>query len=141
MKLLKFSTLLTIRNVAIFGVLLLLIAILLKPSNENFAVNDKQPSQQQPKSTLKCIMFFTEWCGYCKKAKPEWERLRVEMDGKVVADKRIVITGVDCDKDEATAKRYGINAFPTFKFEIDGQVLDYSGENTFDGFKRFIHSI
>lgn len=86
-------------------------------------------------------MFFTEWCGYCKKAKPEWERLRVEMDGKVVADKRIVITGVDCDKDEATAKRYGINAFPTFKFEIDGQVLDYSGENTFDGFKRFIHSI
>jgi thiol-disulfide isomerase/thioredoxin len=141
MKLLKFSTFFTIRNIAIFGVLLLLIAILVKPSNENFAVNDKQPSHQQPKSTLKCIMFFTEWCGYCKKAKPEWERLRVEMDGKVVADKRIVITGVDCDKDEATAKRYGINAFPTFKFEIDGQVLDYSGENTFDGFKRFIQSI
>lgn len=138
----KLTKLLNLRNAAIFGLLLLVIAILVKPSNENFATNDAhKKTQTEPRSTLKCIMFFTEWCGYCKKAKPEWERLRVEMDGKVIADKRITITGIDCDKDEATAKRYGVNAFPTFKFEIDGQVLDYNGENTYDGFKRFIHSI
>ena len=92
-------------------------------------------------STLTCTMYYTAWCGYCKKAKPHWEKLTDLLNGQNVNGKKILITKIDCDEQPDVAKQQGIQGYPTFKFDIDGKYLDYNGGHTLDDFKQFITSI
>lgn len=101
---------------------------------------DESASSSQPTRTLTCTMFFTEWCGYCKSAKPEWAKLVDMFDGRVVNGTKIVVTSVDCDKNPEIAKQNGVTGYPTFKFDMDGRALDFSGERNFDSFKQFVES-
>ena len=68
---------------------------------------------------LKLVEFFTTWCGYCKKQKPELEK----MD-------KIWIGLVDADEFADIAKTYKITGFPTFLVFKDGKEVE-----RFSGFK------
>ena len=69
---------------------------------------------------LKLVEFFTTWCGYCKKQKPELEK----MD-------KIWIGLVDADEFADIAKTYKITGFPTFLVFKDGKEVErFSGFRT-----------
>ena len=55
------------------------------------------------KDGLKLIEFYTGWCGYCKKQKPELEK----MD-------KIWIGQVNADNSPEISAKYKVGAFPTF---------------------------
>lgn len=120
------------------GVLLLLVIIYIYRSTRVEKFDTAQSSQDK---TLTCTMFFTEWCGYCKKAKPEWERLSSELHGQNINGHQIVFRKIDCDKEPDLAKKYGIEGYPTFKFEVENRVVSYDGGNTYDEFKAFINKL
>ena len=66
---------------------------------------------------VKLIEFYTQWCGYCKKQKPELEA----MD-------KIWIGQVDADESPSIAAKFNINAFPTFLILNNGAVVErFSG--------------
>lgn len=66
---------------------------------------------------LKLVEFYTTWCGYCKKQKPELEKLE-----------KIWIGLVDADESPAIAAKYDVSGFPTFIIFKDGKALDrFSG--------------
>jgi thiol-disulfide isomerase/thioredoxin len=92
-------------------------------------------------STLTCTMYYTTWCGYCKKAKPHWEKLTNLFNGKTVNGKKIFITKIDCEKYPELAKQQGIEGYPTFKFDLNGKYFDYNGGHSLDDFKQFVTSI
>jgi len=92
-------------------------------------------------STLNCTMYYAPWCGHCKTAKPEWEKLEQALHGNVIKITKISITKIDCEANPNIAKEQGIDGFPTFKFEKDGKYYDYNGGRTFDEWKQFIDSI
>ena len=35
------------------------------------------PKRPTKEGTAKLYFFHTEWCGFCKKAKPEWEQMGI----------------------------------------------------------------
>lgn len=91
------------------------------------------------KPDLVCTMYYTTWCKFCTKAKPEWERVIQEFNGKVVNGKKILITKIDCEKNTDVAEKENIKGYPTFKFNLNDKYYDYPDEPVFDKFKTFIN--
>ena len=73
-------------------------------------------------SKLVAVDFFTTWCGPCKRIAPVFEELANSYASKVVFAK------VDGDQCSALTSQQGVTGFPTFKFFVNGKVVEtFSG--------------
>jgi protein disulfide-isomerase A1 len=82
------------------------------------------------------VEFYAPWCGHCKQLAPIWDQL-----GEAFKDNaEIVIAKMDATANELEDVK--VQSFPTIKYFPKGssQVVDYNGERTFDGFKKFLES-
>tara|TARA_B110000261_G_C12902475_1_gene285018 strand:- start:285 stop:704 length:420 start_codon:yes stop_codon:yes gene_type:complete len=61
------------------------------------------------------VLFYADWCGHCKKIKPEWDEAATEVgDEKMIK----VNLGDGTEEQKKTMTDYGIQGFPTIvKFE------------------------
>ena len=84
------------------------------------------------------IYFYTTWCPYCKKARPEWDTFKTEWAGKKINGYLITFTEVDCDINETTANRYDVKSYPTIKLIKDGEVYDFDARPTSDSLTQFV---
>jgi thiol-disulfide isomerase/thioredoxin len=84
-------------------------------------------------------MYYADWCGHCKKAKPDFEEFikkgPVEVNGK-----RCHIRMVSPEKQPELAKGKPIRGFPTFLLETpDGKINEYSGARSTPDYLAFIN--
>ena len=105
-----------------------------------FAKNDKkeikegnEDGDERPK-TSELIFFTVDWCPHCKKAKPEWEQLVAQFEGRKIHGYSMVFTLVDCTTEtpdiDAYIKKYKIEGYPTVKLLKNDQVIDYDAKPT-----------
>lgn len=87
------------------------------------------------------VLFYTEWCGYCKKFKPEWEKASRQMNNTKVNNNKVRFEKVDCDANSELAKEYEVNGYPTVKILRKGKVEDYEGERSLSGIKAYLESL
>ena len=59
------------------------------------------------------VFFGTEWCGYCKKFKPEWDKFASQFN-------KMKVVYIDCDKNKELAEKHNIKGFPTVKYLPNG---------------------
>ena len=89
-------------------------------------------------------MFHVKWCGYCKRAKPDFMKFMQQNDGKIINGRKISIEMVDCEENknnEALAKRFGVQGYPTFIMTKDGQNKSYEGaDRSPKGFLSWVKS-
>jgi thiol-disulfide isomerase/thioredoxin len=124
----KFSWKLVLLVVAVF---LLLVALW-------YTSGKKKESFQNP-TVPTFTMYYADWCGHCKSAKPEFEAL--------VAKSPMDVNGVKCairmvspEKQPELAKGRSIKGFPTFLMETpDGKAVEYKGSRSTDGYLKFIN--
>jgi thiol:disulfide interchange protein len=73
------------------------------------------------------IDFYADWCGHCKKMKPEWD----ETAEKVNKEKKRMIkinVGEQTDEQQALLAKYHIDGFPTVLIFQNGTASSYQGD-------------
>jgi len=89
------------------------------------------PKRDVPVGSATLYFFYTDWCGYSKKAMPEWETLEAKLkESPVFGTTRVKAVRVDADQDRATTSLYGVEGYPTIKLETSSILTDYSGKRT-----------
>ena len=100
--------------------------------------DNKELINSSGKATI--YYFYTEWCPYCKKAKPEWDKFKDVYTNKKVNGFELEFKEVDCDKDEATANQFNVEGYPTIKLVKDGAIVDYDAKPKFETLETFVKS-
>ncbi|RUS88417.1 hypothetical protein EGW08_003813, partial [Elysia chlorotica] len=105
-----------------------------KPVKVLVGKNFKEVAMDKSKAVF--VEFYAPWCGHCKQLAPIWDDL-----GKAFEDNdKIVIAKMDSTANEIEEVK--IQSFPTLKYFPAGsdEIIDYNGERTLDGFKKFLES-
>jgi len=78
------------------------------------------------KSKPKVILLKAEWCGYCKKFKPEWEILTNNNN----LNNKVEFITLDSEKDKEEINKYKIQGFPTILINKNNKITSYEGSRT-----------
>jgi protein disulfide-isomerase A6 len=99
--------------------------------------SQKQGFQNPNQNTF--TMYYADWCGHCKKIKPEFEKFM--KSGPInVNGKSCQIRMISPEKEPDAAAGKPIRGFPTFLMETtDGQMVEYKGDRSTQGFLEFIN--
>ena len=108
-----------------------------------------QIGQGEPKpgssKDAEIIFFYANWCPHCKAAKPQWQEIKEDYEGKDVNGYTLVFTDVDCTEETPEVKdktdEYEIEGYPTIKLIKDGQVIDYDAKPTKETLEKFINTV
>ena len=75
------------------------------------------------------IFFYTEWCPYCRTAKPEWNNFKSYIDNiNNTNNYKVKLLSIDCDKKPDIAEKYNIEGYPTIKLIYKGKTYDYDAK-------------
>ncbi len=114
---------------------------ILKPkSNDKFVAN-AEFRQNPTTTTADMYIFHTLWCPHCKTAMPIWIDFKKEMEGKTVNGIELVFHEIDCDKDTATADKFGVKGFPTIKLQYEQQIIEYDAKPSKQNLTEFVNRV
>jgi len=103
--------------------------------NEGFTDDELTEKVKEGK---KLVIFYADWCGYCKKIKPMWDKAASERTTMGKSDMIKVNVGDKTPEQNKLMKKYNINGFPTIvKFE-DGKVTGVMSGRTKEDFLSFL---
>jgi thiol-disulfide isomerase/thioredoxin len=89
------------------------------------------PKRDVPVGSANLYFFYTDWCGFSKKAMPEWETLEEALQASpVFGTTRVKAVRVNGETDRALTTLYQIEGYPTIKLETSSLLTDYSGKRT-----------
>ena len=108
--------------------------------NPSFVENKELVSASNDITEVDIYYFFTEWCPYCKKARPIWDNLKEQYNEKLFNGKTLNFKEVDCEKNEQMADRFNIEGYPTIKLVKGNQVVDYDAKPDAESLKEFLQT-
>ena len=140
------------RLLLVFGVLWLFLTLIIayfsytsyiKPMISEHKLNKEFVNKNIDNSEDILVMYFyTEWCPYCKKAKPEWDKFQSYVDNKNKSiDYTINLVSVNCDESKSIADKYEVDGYPTIKLIYKNKVYDFDAKVTKDSLVDFLDSI
>lgn len=103
---------------------------IIKPLKKEIAPNE-----------ARIYFFYTNWCGFSKKAMPEWEKFEAKLKSASYYGKtHITPVRVDAEIDKETADTYEVNAYPTVILETRDGLIPYEKRVTTQGLLDFLRS-
>ena len=122
------------RKILILGSILLILLVILRLTQRSVS------GFQNPGSEI--IICKASWCGHCKTAMPEFERLVSASPVKLKNGSDVTIRMLDNDTDSAAVKALNVRGFPTILYKSgSGQFQEYPGPRTYDGVMGFLNSM
>lgn len=140
------------RLLLVFGVLWLFLTLIIayfsytsyiKPMISEHKLNKEFVNENIDNSEDILVMYFyTEWCPYCKKAKPEWNKFENYVGNKNKnIDYTINLVSINCDESKSIANKYKIDGYPTVKLIYKNKEYDFDAKVTKDNLVEFLDSI
>lgn len=109
------------------------------------ANREQDTSNSDSNKVATMMLFYVDWCPHCKTAKPEWENLKSEYEGKQINGYTIAFTEYNCTTESAETdelmNRYKIEGYPTIKLIKDNQVVEYDAKPTKSTMEQFLHTV
>lgn len=118
-------------------ILSILVIILILFSILNASAVAYEGFEDSSKSVVICK---AEWCGHCKKAAPEFNKLLSASPITLKNGSKATVKILDSDNDKSEIAKYNVKGFPTVLIVDGGQVTEYPGPRTFDGILDFLNS-
>ena len=114
---------------------------IIKPKTNDKFVANAEFRQNSATTTADIYIFHTLWCPHCKTAMPIWNDFKKEMEGKTVNEIELVFHEIDCDKDTATADKFGVKGFPTIKLQYGQQIIEYDAKPSKQNLTEFVNRV
>jgi thiol-disulfide isomerase/thioredoxin len=117
------------------------------PMNSNYKANSEhnQVGKNTSGKEAEIMLFYTDWCPHCKTAKPEWEQVKAEYNGKQIHGYTIIFTEVNCTNESPDVERmmntYKIEGYPTIKLIKDNQIIDYDAKPSKATLTQFLNTV
>ena len=89
--------------------------------------------------TADVYYFYTTWCPYCVKARPEWDKFKTYWKDKKKNNYTLLFSEIDCDKNESLASKYEVETYPCIKLIKDGKIYDYDAKPTLENLNKFLN--
>jgi thiol-disulfide isomerase/thioredoxin len=103
------------------------------------------PKDQNSNKTATMMLFYVDWCPHCKTAKPEWESLKSDYEGKQINGYTIVFVEHNCTNESEEVSqlmdKYNIEGYPTIKLIKDNQVIEYDAKPTRSTMEQFLNTV
>jgi thiol-disulfide isomerase/thioredoxin len=99
----------------------------------------KKSETSTPVATAEVYYFYTTWCPYCVKARPEWNKFTKYWEQKKKNNYTLLFSEIDCDKNESLASKYDVETYPTIKLIKDGKVYDFDAKPTLENLNKFLN--
>lgn len=138
----------------LFGVIIILLVLFgyytYKQYNDtktSFKANREGPNETNFESDklANLMLFYVDWCPHCKTAKPEWDSLKQQYEGKNINGYIIVFSEHNCTNEtpevEELMNKYKIEGYPTIKLIKDNQVIEYDAKPTKSTLEEFLHTV
>jgi thiol-disulfide isomerase/thioredoxin len=107
------------------------------------AFNDVHESFENNTCALR--MFYVDWCGFCKEAKPKFKQFMSEHNGKTFGGKKLVVELVNAEQEKEKTSSFTdaggkamVESYPTVIFTKNGQHTKYNGEREASAFAQFV---
>ena len=120
-------------SVAVIAVIAIVVLIVLGKTKDGFT----NPS---PPDVPTFTMFFAEWCGHCKKAKPGF--IEFMGNGEIqVGSQKVKVEMVDADSDNPKLKTLPVQGYPTFLLQLPtGEVKEHKGPREASAYLNFLNT-
>jgi thiol-disulfide isomerase/thioredoxin len=109
------------------------------------ANRENMPVDQNSNKTATLMLFYVDWCPHCKTAKPEWETLKTEYEGKNINGYNLVFVEYNCTNETSEITqlmdKYSIEGYPTIKLVKDNQVIEYDAKPTKSTMEQFLNTV
>jgi thiol-disulfide isomerase/thioredoxin len=138
-------------GIIIFSIILAVIAYLIYKSSQNKSGSNYTPNNEgmtdgsSSGKEAEIMLFYTDWCPHCKTAKPEWEQVKAEYDGKQIHGYTIIFTEVNCTNDSPDVEKmmntYKVEGYPTIKLVKDNQIIDYDAKPSKATLTQFLNTV
>jgi len=97
------------------------------------------PKRSVPEGTARLSFFFVDWCGWCKKTMPEWEKLEQKVnETPVFGQTRVKLVRINAEEERKLADLYEADAYPTILLETKDALYRYEGKRTADDLFQFL---
>ena len=95
---------------------------------------------KQGGKALNIIMVYAPWCGWSKKALPDFDRLIRDYNGKTMNGTLVQVIKYDSEVDTEMVKKYDVEGFPSFIMEkvTTNTTTEDINERTYDGLVSII---
>lgn len=122
----------TVILVLAFTILVMLIYRLWRPTVE-------PPKRDVRENEATLYFFYTNWCGWSKKAMPEWQKLEARLrENPVFGTTKVIPERVDAEEDTKRATLYEIEGYPTILLETRQGITRYTKLPTVTGLVEFL---
>jgi thiol-disulfide isomerase/thioredoxin len=118
--------------ISILAILLILLVLLCYFNNRRFEGFEG--------SSRMVVICKADWCGHCKKAAPEFNKLLLASPITLNDGTKATIKILDADKDKSEIGQYNVKGYPTVLVVDGGQTTEYPGPRTSQGIIDFLNS-
>lgn len=124
-------------NLFLIALALVALALLVQRVWEPFVTTP--PKREVKPNEARLTFFYTNWCGFSKKAMPEWEKLEKKLqETNTFGKTHVTAVRVDCEQDATTCNLYDIQGYPTAKLETQDGLTEFKGAMKYEKLLQFL---
>ena len=108
--------------------------------------NGRDTSVNGPFATI--TFFHVDWCKFCTKAQPEWDRFSASMNGKSIngqiiqcVDINLTDENAEGGADPAVKQKYKLTEYPTIQLDKGGKIIVYDASISEKNLHDFVNKM